>query len=59
MRWSSIVVEAALTLAAIATAAAVYADPPARSIKVGIIGLDAHAVPWTKIINDPHAAAPI
>jgi len=58
MRWSSIVAQAALVLAVIA-AAVVRADSPARSIKVGIIGLDAHAVPWTKIINDPHAPAPI
>lgn len=28
-------------------------------IKVGIIGLDAHAVPWTRIIHDPAATSPI
>jgi hypothetical protein len=28
-------------------------------IKVGIIGLDAHAVPWTQIIHSPEAKAPI
>lgn len=27
-------------------------SPP---LKAGIIGLDAHALPWTKIINDPQA----
>ncbi len=30
-----------------------------RSIRVGIIGLDAHAVPWTQIITDPQSPAPI
>ena len=25
-------------------------------IRVGIIGLDAHAVPWTQIISEPSAA---
>ncbi len=59
MRWSSIVGQVALAVAAIGAAAVVHADPPARSIKVGIIGLDAHAVPWTMIINDVHAPAPI
>ena len=28
-------------------------------IRVGIIGLDAHAVPWTQIIHDPAAKPPI
>jgi hypothetical protein len=59
MRWSLILVQAVLTLALIAPVAGVHADPLSRPIKVGIIGLDAHAVPWTKIINDPQAAAPI
>ena len=27
----------------------------APPLKAGIIGLDAHALPWTKIINDPNA----
>ena len=31
------------------------ADEPAVPMKAGIIGLDAHALPWTKIINDPKA----
>lgn len=31
----------------------------ATPIKVGIIGLDAHAVPWTQIIHGPKAAPPI
>ena len=36
------------------------ADETARApIRVGIIGLDAHAVPWTKIITDPKVPAPI
>ncbi len=31
----------------------------AAPIKVGIIGLDAHAVPWTQIIHGPKAPPPI
>jgi predicted dehydrogenase len=34
----------------------VGADPPPLPLKAGIIGLDAHALPWTKIINDPKAS---
>ncbi|MHB8972742.1 MAG: Gfo/Idh/MocA family protein [Pirellulaceae bacterium] len=35
------------------SAAAVAAEEPGTPIRVGIIGLDAHAVPWTQIITDP------
>lgn len=47
-----------LTLAILALRAATLygAEPP---IRVGIIGLDAHAVPWTKIIHGPKAQPPI
>ena len=31
------------------------ADERSLPLKAGIIGLDAHALPWTKIINDPEA----
>lgn len=31
------------------------ADPAAR-IKAGIIGMDAHALPWTTILNDPQVS---
>ncbi len=31
------------------------ADGPALPLKAGIIGCDAHALPWTKILNDPKA----
>ena len=31
----------------------------AAPIKVGIIGLDAHAMPWTQIIHGPNAPPPI
>ncbi len=31
------------------------ADEPTVPLKAGIIGLDAHGLPWTKIINDPKA----
>lgn len=30
-----------------------WAAEPAKPIRVGIIGLDAHAVPWTEILTDP------
>mgnify|MGYP001359155236 FL=1 len=32
-----------------------WADQPSSPLKVGIIGMDAHALAWTKIINDPQA----
>ncbi len=38
-----------------AFAAAGRADEPAAPLKAGIIGLDAHALPWTRIINNPRA----
>src|SRR5690349_4013804 len=31
----------------------------ATQIKVGIIGLDAHAVPWTQLINKADAKSPL
>jgi hypothetical protein len=35
-------------------------DAPAPApLRVGIVGLDAHAVPWTQIIADPKSPAPI
>ena len=34
---------------------AAAADLPKPPIKVGIIGMDSHALPWTKIINRPEA----
>ncbi len=32
------------------------AEPQSAPLKAGIIGIDAHALPWTKILNDPKAA---
>ncbi len=32
-----------------------WADQPSLPLKAGIIGMDAHALAWTKIINDPQA----
>ncbi|MFV2069264.1 MAG: Gfo/Idh/MocA family protein, partial [Pirellulales bacterium] len=32
-----------------------WAAQPSLPLKAGIIGLDAHALPWTKILNDPKA----
>lgn len=34
----------------------VHADEPAARIKAGIIGMDAHAMAWTKILNDPQVS---
>jgi len=45
---------AALTLASVAPAA-----ESAGPIKVGIVGLDAHAVPWTQIIHGAKATPPV
>lgn len=42
-------------MAPIVAALSTFAAP----IKVGIIGLDAHAVPWTQIIHGPKAPPPI
>ena len=39
-----------------ASGTAFGADRPSLPLKVGIIGLDAHALPWTKIINSPEAS---
>ena len=46
-----------LAFAALATAA--MADDAPGTIKVGIVGVDAHAVPWTQIIHHPEAKPPI
>ncbi|MDD4871082.1 MAG: Gfo/Idh/MocA family oxidoreductase [Kiritimatiellae bacterium] len=35
------------------------AGQPVSQIKVGIIGIDAHGVPWTKIINNAKPGSPI
>ena len=32
------------------------AEPPSKPLKAGIVGMDAHALPWTKILNDSNAA---
>lgn len=32
-----------------------WTTDPSLPLKAGIIGMDAHALPWTKIINDPQA----
>jgi len=47
-------------LALLALLAACFAGPaaaaePAKPIRVGIIGMDAHALPWSQIINGPKA----
>jgi predicted dehydrogenase len=55
-----LIVQAAVNaLAAVALASTLFADDTGQTIKVGIIGLDAHAVPWTTIIHDPAAKPPI
>ena len=49
----------AIALAAAFLAISARADDSPGSIKVGIVGLDAHAVPWTQIIHHPEAKPPI
>lgn len=56
---SSILHAAACAFAATMLALAARAEDAAGSIKVGIVGLDAHAVPWTQIIHHPEAKPPI
>ena len=45
-----------IALCVCSAAAATAAEP---QIKLGIIGLDAHAVPWTKIIHNPQTKPPV
>lgn len=33
------------------------AEPPQKPLRVGIIGLDAHGLPWTQIVNGPKRPA--
>lgn len=33
-----------------------HADEPAARLRAGIIGMDAHALAWTKILNDPQVS---
>ena len=49
----------ACALTALALSSALSAENVAPTIKVGIIGLDAHAVPWTQIIHNTAAKPPI
>jgi predicted dehydrogenase len=48
-----------LLTAALAAAACAGEEAAKPSIRVGIIGLDAHAVPWTQILTNPKTAAEI
>jgi len=48
-----------LSLFALSIARGAPAAEPAPPIRVGMIGLDAHAVPFTRIITDPKTEAPI
>ena len=60
MKLSAIVARFVVVLAIAAVGGVVaHAAPPSLPIKVGIIGLDAHAVPWTTIINNPLAKPPV
>ena len=55
MRLHPLLVGLVWTLALPAWPVSLQAAEPTLPIKAGIIGLDAHARPWTKIINDPNA----
>lgn len=50
---------AVCAFAALALATTALAADVAGTIRVGIVGLDAHAVPWTQIIHHPEAKPPI
>ncbi len=55
MRWHWVWVSTLVGLGVFASAVSGHADESAAPIKAGIIGLDAHALAWTRIINDPKA----
>ncbi len=55
MRWHWIRVSTLLGLGVLVFAVSGHADESAAPMKAGIIGLDAHALAWTRIINDPEA----
>ncbi|MCY2990460.1 MAG: Gfo/Idh/MocA family oxidoreductase [Planctomycetota bacterium] len=59
MRYSRFFELLALSVILLSATARAADDPAKAPIRVGIIGLDAHAVPWTKIITDPKAQPPI
>lgn len=49
----------AASLATILLASLALSAEPGKPLRAGIIGVDAHAAPWTQIINGPKAAAGI
>ena len=55
MRVKSLYVLLATSCLPLMTGVAFGVDGPSLPLKAGIIGLDAHALPWTKILNDPQA----
>jgi predicted dehydrogenase len=55
MRWYWVWVSTLVVSGVLVLAAKGHADEPATPMRAGIIGFDAHALPWTKIINDPKA----
>ena len=55
MRFRSVSAVFAAWFLASAVCAITWAGEPSLPLKAGIIGLDAHALPWTKIINDSEA----
>lgn len=50
-----LILAAALAVSVPPAPPSLRADPPSLPIRAGIIGVDAHALPWTKILNDPQA----
>ena len=55
MRLRPLLVRVLGTLVLLVYGVSLQAAEPTLPLKAGIIGLDAHARPWTKIINDPNA----
>lgn len=47
----------ALSLVGLGGSGAAGADSPQKPLRVGIIGLDAHGLPWTQIVNGPKPPA--
>lgn len=53
MRWFSVRVVLLISMFLAPSAVAFAAAPNGAPLKAGIIGVDAHALPWTQIINKP------
>ena len=55
MRFRRTVLAILAALILLSAGTTLWADEPSLPLKAGIIGTDAHALPWTQIINNPEA----